>query len=258
MPDDVVGTSGRGGYGGYNRAFAGDRRGALDRRSSPITFATPTSGLRQREAAVVYAGAQTAANIQLNAGVTIGLYRPRGAYAGRLAEVLNDDRSYLAVGRLPEPYRASSATARSTSWGVAGVQSYDSLSPNLWLAPSSHLSVAYSFERATYDQVRASTCVSGTWQISGAQSLAARWVDYDGGYYRLSYRRSARPQRSTRSASTPRIPTSPPLRPEARLGVDAVRTIAAGCISRRPSCGDRSFSIKPRGDRFERPFEPAD
>ena len=24
----------------------------------------------------------------------------------------------------------------------------------------------------------------------GAQSLAARWVDYDGGYYRVSYRRT--------------------------------------------------------------------
>ena len=31
--------------------------------------------------------------------------------------------------------------------------------------------------------------LSGTWQITEAQALAARWVDDDGGYYRLSYRR---------------------------------------------------------------------
>ena len=70
------------------------------------------------------------------------------------------------------------------------MQSYDSLSPNLWVAPSAQVSVAYSFERAAYDQVRRQHVVSGTWQISGEQAVAARWVEDGGGYYRLSYRRS--------------------------------------------------------------------
>ena len=76
------------------------------------------------------------------------------------------------------------------SWGVAGETEYANMAPSLWLAPNPHFSFSYSFERATCDAVTHQHVVSGTWQITGDQSVSARWVELDGGYCRLSYRRT--------------------------------------------------------------------
>lgn len=191
LPGDVPGTIGRGAYSGYTRSS-----GQAWLRSTDATVSyqarDTVAGQTQREAASVYVGAQTAANIQVSAGVTSGVYRPRGAASGQWAATVQDDRSYLASATYLSPSGQFGYGAQYT-WGVAGAQSYDSLAPNLWLAPSSHLSFAYSFERATYDLVRRQHVVSGTWQISAAQALAARWVEDGGGYYRFSYRRSLAP-----------------------------------------------------------------
>jgi hypothetical protein len=188
LPGDIVGTSGRGAYTGYTRTSGQAWLRSTD-ASVSMQVRDTVSGLRQRESASVYVGAQTAANVQLNAGVTSGVYRPRGTSPGDWAGALHDDRSYLASAEYQSPTGHFGYGAQYT-WGVAGPQAYDTLAPNLWLAPNPHLSVAYSFERATYDLVRRQHVVSGTWQIDPAQSLAARWVEDGGGYYRLSYRRS--------------------------------------------------------------------
>lgn len=186
LAGDVAGTVGRGAYGGFNRGF-GD---AWLRRANAMVayeWRDTTGGLRQREAASVSVGAETAANLQVSAGVTSGLYRPRDGsdWAARIDE----DRSYLASAFYQSPTGQFGYGAQY-SWGVAGDNGYDSLAPSLWLAPNGHLSVTYSFERATYDRVRRQHVVSGTWDISSAQSIAARWVDEAGGYLRLSYRRA--------------------------------------------------------------------
>ena len=182
------------------------------------------TGRRQREATSVYFGADTAANIQLSAGVTTGIYRPRGAAPGAWTDALNDDRSYLASAAYQSP-TGQFGYGALYSWGVAGPQTYDSLSPNLWLAPSPHVSFAYSFERATYDQVRRQHVVSGTWQINGSQAVAARWVEDGGGYYRLSYRRSAGAEHGRVRGLQFGPVRAAPLRREA--GVDAVGAAAA-------------------------------
>ena len=188
LPGDVIGTSGVGAYTGYTRTSGQTWLRSTD-ASVSYQVRDTMSGLKQREAASVYFGAQTAANIQVSAGVTSGLYRPRGPSATDWARVLNDDKSYQAGAAYASPTGQFGYGAQY-SWGVAGAQTYDTLSPNLWLSPNSHLSVAYSFERATYDLVRRQHVLSGTWQISPEQSLAARFVDDGGGYYRLSYRRN--------------------------------------------------------------------
>jgi hypothetical protein len=188
LPGDVVGTSGLGAYTGYTRTSGQTWLRSTD-ASVSYQVRDTLGGLKQREAASVYFGAQTAANIQLSAGVTSGLYRPRDPSATDWARVLNDDKSYQAGAAYQSPTGQFGYGAQY-SWGVAGTQTYDTLSPNLWLSPNPHLSVAYSFERATYDLVRRQHVLSGTWQISAEQSLAARFVEDNGGYYRLSYRRS--------------------------------------------------------------------
>jgi hypothetical protein len=187
---DLIGTDGRGAYGGYNRA-SGD--GWMRRADASVSYERrdTATGLRQRETASIYAGAETSADIQLNAGMTIGTYRPRGSLPGRWTDVVNDDQFYLTSAYYQSPTGQFGYGAQY-SWGVAGPQDYDSLTPSFWLAPSSHLSLAYSFERADQDHVQHQHVLSGTWEITDAQSFAARWTEYDGGYYRVSYRRALR------------------------------------------------------------------
>jgi hypothetical protein len=216
---DVIGTTGRGAYGGYTRQSGQTWLRSTDASVSYQVRET-NSGLRQREATSVYVGANTAANVQVSAGVTTGIYRPRGAAPGAWFDALNDDRSYQASAAYQSPTGQFGYGAQY-SWGVAGPQSYDSLSPSLWLVPTSQLSVAYSFERATYDQVRRQHVVSGTWQISGEQSLAARWVEDGGGYYRVSYRRSL-----ARSMDAFGVYSSDPYEPR-RFDVKLVWTLSA-------------------------------
>lgn len=185
---DLPGTAGRGAYGGYNRAFAGHWLRRAD-ASLALQVRDTTSGLRQRETASVYAGAETTSNIQLTAGASTGAYRPRGDRAGAWQDDLRDDRSYLTSAFYNSPSGQFGYGAHY-SWGESGAVSYDSLAPTLWVAPSPRVSLSYSFERANYDEVRHQHVLSGTWEITGTQSLAARFVDHDGGYYRLSYRRT--------------------------------------------------------------------
>jgi hypothetical protein len=147
------------------------------------------SGLPQREMTSVYAGAETALNVHVNAGVTTGRYRPRDAVYGEWANMLRQDRFYLASAFYQSPTGQFGYGAQYY-WGAAGMQDYANVSPSVWLAPSPHFSFAYSFERAADDAVQHQHVVSGTWEITGTHSLAARWVEQDGGYYRLSYRRS--------------------------------------------------------------------
>jgi hypothetical protein len=184
---DLPGTAGRGAYSGYNRAFgdAGVRRADA---SVSYEVRDTTEGLRQRETVSFYSGAETASNIQVNGGVTIGTYRPRGAQPGEWMGSVNDDRYYLASAFYQHPAGRFGYGAQY-SWGFVGVQEYDSLAPSVWVAPSAKVSLAYSFERANHDEVQHQHVISGTWQMSGTQSVSARVVDYDGAYYRITYRR---------------------------------------------------------------------
>jgi hypothetical protein len=184
---DLIGTSGRGAYGGYNRAF-GDRWMRRLNASAAYDVRETASGLRQREVASVYAGAETLANVQVSGGMTVGAYRPTADEPGTWADVVNDDRVFLASAYYQHPTGQFGYGAHY-SWGLVGRQEYATVAPSVWLAPSSHVSLAYSFERAAYDAVQHQHVLSGTWEIDGAQALAARWVDYDGGYYHVSYRR---------------------------------------------------------------------
>ena len=102
LPGDVAGTSGRGAYTGYTRTAGQTWLRSTDATVSYQVRDTVT-GLKQREAASVYVGAQTAANVQFNAGVTSGLYRPRGDSVDAWADVLHDDRSYLAGAAYQSP-----------------------------------------------------------------------------------------------------------------------------------------------------------
>jgi hypothetical protein len=185
---DLIGTDGRGAYGGYNRA-SGD--GWMRRADASVSYESrdTATGLRQRETASIYAGAETSTDIQLNAGMTIGTYRPRDTVPGRWTDAVNNDQFYLASAYYQSPTGQFGYGAQY-SWGVAGLQDYDSLTPSFWLAPSAHLTLAYSFERAHQDDVQHQHVLSGAWDITEAHSFAVRWVEYDGGYYRVSYRRA--------------------------------------------------------------------
>ena len=187
LAGDVIGTTGHGAYTSYTRSFA---HSAMRRADASVSYDVrdTISGLRQREKASIYAGGETARNVEVNATMTLGDYRPRTG--DRMwADTLNDDRFYAASAFYNSPTGLFGGGA-NYSWGVTGVAEYATLSPNVWLAPNPHFSVAYSFERAAYDAVQRQHVVSGTWEISAAETLAGRWVDYNGGYYRLSYRRS--------------------------------------------------------------------
>ncbi|MCC6990873.1 MAG: hypothetical protein IT181_17835, partial [Acidobacteria bacterium] len=188
LPADLPGTAGRGAYGGYNRAFGGHWVRRAD-ASLSVQVRDTTTGLRQRETATLYAGAETTSNIQVNAGMSMGAYRARGDAPGQWRDALHDDRSFLTSAFYNSP-GGQFGYGALVSWGEAGAQTYDSVAPTLWVAPNPRVSFTYSFERANYDEVRHQHVLSGTWDIDGAQSLAARWVDQDGGYYRLSYRRT--------------------------------------------------------------------
>ena len=190
LPGDLAGTAGRGAYGGYNRAFGA---AWIRRADASMSYAVrdTTAGQRQRETTSFYAGAETTANIQVSAGMSVGAYRARGDRPGTWRADLKDDRSYLTSAFYQSPTGQFGYGAQY-SWGEAGARAYDSLAPSLWVAPIPRVSFAYSFERADYDLVRHQHIVSGTWDISNAQSVAARWIEQDGGYYRLSYRRTLR------------------------------------------------------------------
>jgi hypothetical protein len=185
---DVIGTTGYGANGGYTRSLG---HAWMRRAEASVSYdlRETTAGLPQREMTSIYARAETAVNVHLNAGVTTGTYRPRGATRGEWAERLRQDRFYLASAFYQSPTGQFGYGAQY-SWGATGAQDYTNVSPSIWLAPTPHFSFAYSYERAAHDAVQHQHVVSGTWEISSDQSVAARWVEQDGGYYRLSYRRA--------------------------------------------------------------------
>jgi hypothetical protein len=184
---DVIGTTGQGMYGGYNRGFG---RGWLRYADASVTYDSRDTigGLRQRETASIYGGAKTSLNVQFNGGVTIGSYRPRGNAPGEWTNSVNDDRYYQASAYYQSPSGQFGYGAQY-AWGFLGFRNYESLAPSLWVAPNSHLSLSYSFERADHYDLQHQHVLTGTWEIDSAQALSARWFDYDGGYYRVSYRR---------------------------------------------------------------------
>jgi hypothetical protein len=188
FPADLAGTIGRGAHGGYNRAFADGWMRWAD-ASVSYEVRDTTSGLRQRETVSFYGGGESTANIHINGGVTISSYRPRGAAPGEWRPVVNDDRIYLASASYQSPTGRFGYGGYYAS-GFAGLQEYGSLAPNVWLVPGAGISLGYSFERADRNQVQHRHVVSGTWAISRTQSVAARWMEYDGGYYRVSYQRT--------------------------------------------------------------------
>jgi hypothetical protein len=185
---DVIGTSGHGAYGGYTRTFD---RAWMRQAGASVSFDAreTTSGLRQRAMTSIYIDTETASNIQLITGITVGEYRPRRTGQNRWADRVNQDYSSFASAFYQSPTGQFGYGAQY-SWGVAGSQDYGSVSPSVWLVPNRHLSFAYSLERAVDQVVQHQHVVSGAWEIKGRQSLTGRWVDYDGGYYRLSYRRT--------------------------------------------------------------------
>jgi len=185
---DLLGTMGRGAYAGYNRAFD---EGLFKRADASLSYDVrdTMNGLRQREMASLHAGTEVSSSVQVNAGMTIGTYRPRGAEPGAWRDVVNDDRLYLASAYYRSPSGFFGYGAQY-SWGFVGSSDYESIAPTLWLAPGANMSFSYSFDRAHHDHVQAQHVLSGTWDIDSAQSVSARWVDYEGGHYRLSYRRA--------------------------------------------------------------------
>jgi hypothetical protein len=184
---DVIGTSGRGAYAGYTGAFT---RAWLRRADVSLAFdeRRTSTGLPQRQMTSLYVSTDTAANIQLNAGVSGGTYRPRRASQEDWSDSLNDDRVHLASAFYQSPAGQFGYGAQYT-WGMAGAFDYDTLAPSLWIAPNPHVSMAYSFERARHDEVRHQHVLTGMWTINGDQALGGRWVESDGSYYRVTYRR---------------------------------------------------------------------
>jgi hypothetical protein len=187
LAGDVMGTVGRGTYAGYSRGFRSWTRYA-DMSVAYDTRDTLT-GLPQRESLSVYGSVTTAAHVRLNTGVTTGVSRPRGRAPGEWVDALNDDRFYLASASY-DSLGGRFGYGAQYSWGVSGDMEYDSVAPNVWVAPGSNVSASYSFERAMHGEVQFQHVVSGTWQISPEQTMTVRWVDYDGGYYKVSYRRA--------------------------------------------------------------------
>jgi hypothetical protein len=184
---DVVGTTGQGAYGGYNRGFG---EGWLRYADASVTYdwRDTLGGVRQRETTSIYAGAKTSLNVELNAGMTVGSYRPRGRAPGEWSNLTNEDRYYQASAFYQSPSGMFGYGAQY-AWGFLGYQDYQTLAPSLWVAPNSHLSLSYSFEHADHYEAQRQHVLTGTWEIDSAQALSARWFDYDGGYYRVSYRR---------------------------------------------------------------------
>jgi hypothetical protein len=187
LASDVMGTVGRGTYASNTRGLGrwapqADVSVAYDLRDT-------LSGLPQRKGVSVYAGVATAAHVRLNTGVTTGVYRPRGSRPGEWTDALNDDRYYMASAFYESP-SGRFGYGTQYSRGVAGVTKYDSIAPSMWVAPTASVSASYSFERATHGDVQHQHVLAATWHITAAQSMAARWVDYDGGYYKLTYRRA--------------------------------------------------------------------
>ena len=247
LPADVVGTTGRGAYTGYTRQSGQSWLRSTDASVSYQVRETQTGEL-QREAASVYVGANTAANVQLSAGVTTGSYRPRGPTPGAWLDVVNDDRSYQAAANYQSPERPV-RLRRAVHRGLAGPQTYDSLAPNLWLAPSPHLSVGYSFERATYDQVRLQHVVVGHLadqrRPSGGGALGRRRRRL------LPAQLPAQPAREHGRVRRLLLESvrAPPLRREA--GVDAVGGAAALTAARR------GCSVRPRRAELQLCLEAA-
>ena len=217
LATDVIGTSGYGANGGYMRSL---NHASMRRADASVTYDAreTTSGLPQREMTSFYAGAETALNLHLNAGMTSGRYRPRSAGHGEWADTLREDRFYLASAFYQSPTGQFGYGAQYY-WGETGVHDYANVAPSVWMAPSPHFSLAYSFARAAHDDVQHQHVVSGTWEITGDQSVAARWVEQDGGYYRLSYRRAF-----TRGLDAVGVYTSEPY-DSARFNVKLVWTL---------------------------------
>jgi hypothetical protein len=186
LASDVMGTVGRGVYASYTRGLSrwapeGDVSVAYDLRDT-------LSGLPQRESVSVYGGVMTAAHIRVSTGVTTGVYRARSG-PGEWTDALNDDRYYLASAFYESP-TGRFGYGTQYSRGAAGTFEYDSLAPSLWVAPGANVSASYSYERATQGDVQHQHVLAATWQITPIESVAARWADYEGGYYKLTYRRS--------------------------------------------------------------------
>jgi hypothetical protein len=188
IASDVLGTSGHGAYGGYNRGFAS---GWIRRANASVAYETRdiVAGPRQRETTSIYASAETSSHLKFNAGTTVGAYRPHASGVGQWHETLNHDRFHLASAYYQSPGGRLGYGAQY-AWGFLGGAEYQNVAPTLWLLPSSHLSLAYSFERAEYERVQHQHVLSGTWAVTEAQALSARWVQHNGGEYRLSYRRT--------------------------------------------------------------------
>jgi hypothetical protein len=185
---DLLGTSGRGAYGGYNRGFAS---GWIRRANASVAYETRDilAGPPQRETTSIYASAETSSHLQFTAGTTVGSYRPGASGIGQWLDTLNHDRFHLASAYYQSPGGGFGYGAHY-AWGFLGGADYQNVAPTLWLSPSSHLSVAYSFERAAYDSVQHQHVLSGTWAMTETQAVSARWVQHDGGAYRVSYRRA--------------------------------------------------------------------
>jgi hypothetical protein len=187
---DVLGTNGRGMYSTYNRGFG---RGWLRRADMSLSYERRDTevGDLQRESVSFYAGGETASNIQVNAGLTTGPYRPRGEAVGQWADALNEDRYYQASVYHSHPTGLFSYGA-NYSWGFLSNGTYRNLAPSLQVSPNSHLSLGYSFERADYYDVQNQHVLSGTVQVTPTQAISARWVQYDEPFFRVSYRRAVK------------------------------------------------------------------
>ena len=240
LPADVVGTTGRGAYTGYTRQSGQSWLRSTDASVSYQVRETQT-GERQREAASVYVGANTAANVQVSAGVTTGSYRPRGPTPGAWLDVVNDDRSYQAAANYQSP---------SGQFGY-GAQ-YTGASPARRPTTAWHRTCGWRRARISRSATASSapptiTCgsstwSSGTWQIGAAQALAARWVEDDGGYYRLSYRRSL-----LESMDAFGVYSSDPYEPR-RFDLKLVWTLSAlsAALGRHFSCRPKVVGQLPR------------
>jgi hypothetical protein len=124
--------------------------------------------------------------------MTAGPYRPRGTAAGTWLGTLHEDRLYSASATYYAP-SGRFGYGLSYNWGQQGGAAYANVAPSIWLVPSPHFSLTYSYERARSYGLQDQSVLTGSWDITSQQAISARWVQFDGShYYRLAYRRVVR------------------------------------------------------------------
>lgn len=186
---DVKGTQGAAVYVNYGRAFAEGLIRRVDAHGS-VTARQTADALLQRRAVSLGGNAELRRNIQINATLSEGPYRPRVAGGGWLV-TMNDDHFYSVSASHYSP-GARFGYGMSYSRGLLGGSLYEDVAPNIWIKPTLQTAVDYSYERATSFDVAEQHILSLAWHPSSEQTLGLRFVEYGQPFYRVTYQRVVR------------------------------------------------------------------